>query len=216
MAGVIPTNGRQPWAREPISTFRADWPAARSATTGRPAHGGIRRRGRRRLGPTSTGPCGVRTRPFPARRRCAISPRSRGRVGWATGPALLYATGGVGYANIRYSTLTAAGGFPAAGTTGVYTADRWGYAIGAGLEYGFAPNWSAKLEYIHYGFEDITSPGGTRPSDRARPARRYRQGRRELPLRLGGPGQQRSTEQTRKRTNRRAQLSRRPCGSRGP
>ena len=85
----------------------------------------------------------------------------RGRVGWATGPALLYATGGVGYANVRYSTLTVAGGFPAAGTTGVYTADRWGYAIGAGLEYSFAPNWSAKLEYMHYGFDDITSPGGT-------------------------------------------------------
>jgi outer membrane immunogenic protein len=59
----------------------------------------------------------------------------RGRVGWATGPALLYATGGLGYANVRYSTLTVAGGLPAAGTTGFYTADRWGYAIGAGLEY---------------------------------------------------------------------------------
>ena len=83
----------------------------------------------------------------------------RGRVGWATGPALLYATGGLGYANVRYSTLTAAGGMPGPGMTGVYTADRWGYAVGAGLEYGFAPNWSAKLEYMHYGFDDITSPG---------------------------------------------------------
>ena len=50
---------------------------------------------------------------------------------------------------------------PGPGMTGVYTADRWGYAVGAGLEYGFAPNWSAKLEYMHYGFDDITSPGGT-------------------------------------------------------
>jgi outer membrane immunogenic protein len=85
----------------------------------------------------------------------------RGRVGWATGPVLLYATGGLGYANVRHSTLTVAGGLPGTGATGVYTADRWGYAIGAGLEYGFAPSWSAKLEYMHYGFDDITSPGGT-------------------------------------------------------
>ena len=84
----------------------------------------------------------------------------RGRVGWATGPVLLHATGGLGYANVDYSTLTVAGGLPAAGTTGVYRADRWGYAVGAGLEYAFAPNWSAKLEYMHYGFDDITSPGG--------------------------------------------------------
>jgi opacity protein-like surface antigen len=28
--------------------------------------------------------------------------------------------------------------------------DRWGYAVGAGIEYGFTPNWSAKLEYMHY------------------------------------------------------------------
>ena len=60
----------------------------------------------------------------------------RGRLGWATGPVLLYATGGLGYANVRHSTLTAAGGLPGPGTTGVYTADRWGYAVGAGLEYG--------------------------------------------------------------------------------
>jgi outer membrane immunogenic protein len=85
----------------------------------------------------------------------------RGRVGWATGPVLLYATGGLGYANVRHSTLTVAGGLPGTGATGVYTADRWGYAIGAGLEYGFAPSWSAKLEYMHYGFDDITSPAGT-------------------------------------------------------
>jgi outer membrane immunogenic protein len=85
----------------------------------------------------------------------------RGRVGWANGPMLFYAAGGLGYANVRYSTLTAFGGVPAAATTGFYTADRWGYAVGAGLEYGFAPSWSAKLEYMHYGFDDITSPAGT-------------------------------------------------------
>jgi outer membrane immunogenic protein len=94
---------------------------------------------------------------------CAANTRAlatfRGRIGWAIGPTLLYATGGLGYANTRYSTLT--GGVPAAGTTGYFTSDRWGWAAGAGVEYGFTPNWSAKLEYMHYGFDDATAPIGT-------------------------------------------------------
>jgi outer membrane immunogenic protein len=96
---------------------------------------------------------------------CASSTRDlasfRGRVGWATGPVLLYATGGLGYANAHYSSLSVVGGVPAPGMTGVYSADRWGYAVGAGIEYGFTPNWSAKIEYMHYGFDSITSPAGT-------------------------------------------------------
>jgi outer membrane immunogenic protein len=96
---------------------------------------------------------------------CASDTRSlasfRGRIGWAAGPALLYATGGLGYASTRYSTLTAAGGLPSSGTTGFYTSDRWGYALGAGIEYGFTPNWSAKLEYMHYGFDTATAPAAT-------------------------------------------------------
>jgi outer membrane immunogenic protein len=85
----------------------------------------------------------------------------RGRIGWAAGPALLYATGGLGYASTRYNTLTAAGGLPGLGTTGIFTGNRWGWAAGAGIEYGFAPNWSAKLEYMHYGFDSVTAPVGT-------------------------------------------------------
>ena len=96
---------------------------------------------------------------------CASDTRAlasfRGRIGWAAGPALLYATGGLGYANARYSTLTAAGGVPGGGSTGFYSSDRWGWAAGAGIEYGFSPNWSAKLEYLHYGFDSATAPAGT-------------------------------------------------------
>lgn len=104
-------------------------------------------------------PCPVATA------NCASSTRAlasfRGRIGWATGPALLYATGGAGYANSRYTTLSAAAGLPAPGTTGVFSDDRWGYALGAGIEYGFAPNWSGKIEYMHYGFDSSTAPTGT-------------------------------------------------------
>jgi outer membrane immunogenic protein len=91
---------------------------------------------------------------------CASNTRDlasfRGRVGWATGPVLLYGTGGAGYANSHYSALT--GGLPGPGSTGFFTTDRWGYAAGAGIEWGFAPNWSAKVEYMHYGFDSVTAP----------------------------------------------------------
>lgn len=83
----------------------------------------------------------------------------RGRVGYAVNNVLFYGTGGAGYANAHYTTLS--GGVPAATTTGVFNDDRWGYAAGAGIEYGFAPNWSAKVEYMHYGFGTDTAPVGT-------------------------------------------------------
>ncbi len=86
----------------------------------------------------------------------------RGRVGYASGPVLFYGTGGLGYANTHYSILTFAGGLPSVAgaltSTGLYNDDRWGYAVGAGIEWGFAPNWSAKLEYMHYGFGTDTAP----------------------------------------------------------
>ncbi|MHC4055488.1 outer membrane protein [Bradyrhizobium sp. 25ACV] len=95
---------------------------------------------------------------------CASNTRAlatlRGRIGWAAGPVLLYGTAGGAYANEHYSALTPAGG-AFAGTTGVNDADRWGYSAGAGVEYGFTPNWSAKVEYMHYGFGTTRAPQGT-------------------------------------------------------
>jgi len=94
---------------------------------------------------------------------CASNTRDlasfRGRVGYAAGPVLFYGTGGLGYANTAYSALT--GGVPGALSTGFYSSDRWGYAAGAGIEWGFAPNWSAKIEYMHYGFDSVTAPPAT-------------------------------------------------------
>ena len=85
----------------------------------------------------------------------------RGRIGYAAGPVLFYGTGGLGYANTNYNEFSVAGAIPPAGATASYTTDRWGYALGAGIEYGFAPNWSAKLEYMHYSFDSSTAPPGT-------------------------------------------------------
>jgi outer membrane immunogenic protein len=79
----------------------------------------------------------------------------RGRIGYAAGPVLFYGTGGAGYAHVKYSAVTLGG------PNFFTSADRWGYAAGAGIEWGFAPNWSAKVEYMHYGFDRWTAPVGT-------------------------------------------------------
>ncbi|MDE2378446.1 outer membrane beta-barrel protein [Bradyrhizobium sp.] len=89
---------------------------------------------------------------------CATNVRTlasfRGRLGYAAGPVLFYGTGGAGFADARYSA-TAPGG-----PNFFYSSDRWGYAAGAGIEWGFMPNWSAKFEYMHYGFGTWTAPAG--------------------------------------------------------
>lgn len=68
-----------------------------------------------------------------------------GQVGYAWNSVLLYAKGGAAVTDNKYSsTFTAAGvQFNAASDT------RWGGAAGAGIEIGFAPNWSVGVEYDH-------------------------------------------------------------------
>ncbi|MBR0872954.1 porin family protein [Bradyrhizobium tropiciagri] len=80
-----------------------------------------------------------------------------GRFGYTWGPALLYAKGGYAW---RDSTNINAlvGGVPTAFTTDGNHKD--GYTVGAGLEYMFAPNWSAKAEYQYYNFGKTTFSAG--------------------------------------------------------
>jgi len=76
-----------------------------------------------------------------------------GRLGYSFGPALLYAKGGYAWKDSDNLTATLAG-VPVAFTTTGNTRD--GYTVGAGLEYMFAPNWSAKVEYQYYNFGSTT------------------------------------------------------------
>lgn len=72
----------------------------------------------------------------------------RGRVGYTSGPWLIYATGGFAWMGERYFDTPAAGGeIPKILNT------RPGWIAGAGLEYGFAPHWSARLEYLYSRFD---------------------------------------------------------------
>lgn len=67
----------------------------------------------------------------------------RGRVGWAWGNTLLYATGGWAWANMTVQTISTA-----TGTVGTSTTPN-GWTLGGGVEYAFNPNWSVKAEYLY-------------------------------------------------------------------
>jgi high affinity Mn2+ porin len=72
---------------------------------------------------------------------------TRGRIGYAAGPWLAYATGGLAFAGERYLNNLPSGDQEKALDM------RLGWAAGAGLEYAFAPHWSARLEYLYYQFD---------------------------------------------------------------
>jgi outer membrane immunogenic protein len=74
-----------------------------------------------------------------------------GRLGYAVNNWLIYAKGGGAWSQgSSMGTGTLANGTPFDTTT--VTAHRTGWVAGAGFEWGFAPAWSAKLEYDHYDF----------------------------------------------------------------
>jgi outer membrane immunogenic protein len=68
-----------------------------------------------------------------------------GQVGYALNNVLGYVKGGAALTSDKYSGLVTATGAVVDGAQET----RWGGALGAGVEYGFAPNWSAALEYDH-------------------------------------------------------------------
>ena len=70
------------------------------------------------------------------------------RIGYAWGPALVYAKGGYAYSDNRQTLALA--GVPVAFAFDSGHSD--GYTVGAGVEYMFAQNWSAKAEYQYYNF----------------------------------------------------------------
>jgi outer membrane immunogenic protein len=68
-----------------------------------------------------------------------------GQVGYAWNNVLLYVKGGAAVTNNKYSSF-----FTATGVVFNQASDaRWGGAVGTGLEFGFAPNWSVAVEYDH-------------------------------------------------------------------
>lgn len=78
-----------------------------------------------------------------------------GQVGYAFSNALVYVKGGAAVVSDKYNYFTTLAPAVAPGTA---SETRWGGVIGAGLEYGFAPNWSVGVEYDHafLGRRDVT------------------------------------------------------------
>lgn len=69
-----------------------------------------------------------------------------GRIGYSVDNLLIYGKGGWGWADNRISGTVAGVG------TASDTQFHSGWTVGGGLEWGFAPAWSAKVEYQYYDF----------------------------------------------------------------
>jgi outer membrane immunogenic protein len=87
----------------------------------------------------------------------------RGRAGYLATPSLLlYGTGGLAYGGARTSTtvtetlglLDTLGSF---GTTTSGSSTLVGWTVGAGIEWLFWSNWSAKVEYRYYDLGSATT-----------------------------------------------------------
>jgi outer membrane immunogenic protein len=86
-----------------------------------------------------------------------------GRAGYAVDHWLIYAKGGVAWANSKYSVTGTINGAAAIGQPPGTAFDfeglsiRTGWTVGAGAEWAFAQDWSARLEYAYYDFGSHTA-----------------------------------------------------------
>ena len=96
----------------------------------------------------------------------------RARLGVTVNPSvLLYVTGGLAYGSVKSDTAISQSGINATGpnqppftitpASGAFSGMRVGYAVGAGGEWMFASNWSAKLEYLYYDLGSATYSTGS-------------------------------------------------------
>jgi len=83
-------------------------------------------------------------------------PSLTGRVGYAADHWLFYGKGGAAWANSKYSIT---GNFGGAGLFAPSVpfdfeglGSRLGWTVGGGIEWAFAQDWSARLEYDYYDF----------------------------------------------------------------
>ena len=72
-----------------------------------------------------------------------------GRLGYAVDAALFYVKGGYAWANNRLSATDLV-----LGTTFSESNFHSGWTVGGGFEYGFAQNWSGKIEYMFASYDN--------------------------------------------------------------
>ena len=75
----------------------------------------------------------------------------RGRVGYASNNWLLFGSGGFAWANEKVTRTQLEGTYHQAtpGTAEKASNTGKGWTAGGGLEWGFAQNWTARVEYLH-------------------------------------------------------------------
>jgi outer membrane immunogenic protein len=80
-----------------------------------------------------------------------------GRIGYAVDRVLIYAKGGVAFADQDYNWIVTKGTKDIA--TAKFSDTRTGWMVGGGAEWALTHNWSAKLEYnfMEFGTETITA-----------------------------------------------------------
>jgi high affinity Mn2+ porin len=96
----------------------------------------------------------------------------RGRIGYAPGHWLVYATGGFAWTYDQF-TRTQISGMPVGGTAVAGTAEnlfivpRTGWTAGGGVEVALPSNWTARLEYLYtdFGSRSVTFPAGAQRFD---------------------------------------------------
>jgi outer membrane immunogenic protein len=70
----------------------------------------------------------------------------RGRIGYAFDRFLIYGTAGFAFTDVSYAVAYGGPGGPVAGSSSDL---RTGWTAGGGVEWAFANNWSAKVEYLY-------------------------------------------------------------------
>jgi high affinity Mn2+ porin len=120
--------------------------------------------------------------------RVEFSGNVLGRIGYAPGHWLFYATGGFAWSYDQFSRAQLAGGVASAGTLeNLYLVPRVGGAVGAGVEVALAAHWTAQLQYlfVDYGSRSVTFPAGAQRFDSSLALNEFRLG---LNYRLGDSG----------------------------
>jgi outer membrane immunogenic protein len=79
----------------------------------------------------------------------------RGRLGFAWDRAMIYATGGLAYQNVKLSITDPA-------FSGSVSDTKTGYAVGGGVEWALWDRWTARVEYLYLdtGDTSVTTTGG--------------------------------------------------------
>jgi outer membrane immunogenic protein len=78
----------------------------------------------------------------------------RARLGYATGPALIYATGGLAVAHFDTH-------YDESGTTDSSSHTKAGWTLGAGVEYALTQKWTTRVEYRYTDFGKFTDNPAT-------------------------------------------------------